>query len=201
MAGEKSVPLRDLVEDQRVCIFPMIVEVDKDIRNLPCSTSSGRSIATTDRPKLQSGVMLWILRYCRDEDTGRKAVRVCRVDAWHVEFPLVLSEPLMLYPRSYANIAHILGTSKAPKMDLSDLAKLLHDTPEEPVFAVTGDEQERKGERILIHASKKVRGYLAKGRKRQLVIPVDFKGMFHKGPETSTHVSMTQKKHFQQIIS
>ena len=156
----QSCTLLKLMHDNS---FPKIAEVDEDLRD--------------NSSKLKPGTLLWLLRPCQDEVTGKDALRAATFDASTVEFPLVLEDMLMVFHRQYHEVAKRMNQSLGPSMDVGTLAKLT--LPGFPVFAVSSDDQDREEERILIHHEREtVRGYLAKGQSGWLVIPTEFQGIF-----------------------
>ncbi|XP_072026892.1 uncharacterized protein [Amphiura filiformis] len=171
MSSKESVTLEHLLQ---YTYFPIIAEVEQDTRVLSSKSST---------KKLERGDLLWLLRYCQDEDTGNKAVRVCRFDAPNLEFPVVVGDSIKVFRRTYADIRHELGM-KGPLMNISELANLVEkesgkEVGERPVFAVSNDDHGNKNERILIHSKEKSKGYLATGKSgKHLMIPNAFNGPF-----------------------
>ena len=183
MSAKESVTLEDLLQ---YTYFPIIAEVDQDTR-----------VISSKHTKLEKGDLLWLIRYCQDEDTGKRAVRVCRFDSPNVEFPVVVGNTLKVFRRNYADIRHELSGMKGPLMNISELAKLVEKDPyrkdtgyDRPVFAVSNDDQENGNDRMLIHSKEKSKGYLAKGSKgNYLMIPNSFSRTFAE-TKTSTPVSL-----------
>ena len=161
---EESLTLLELLEVARS--FPAFVEVDQDLRNVNSVN------------KLKPGTLLWLLRRCQDEASGKDAVRAATVDASTVEFPLVLEDAIMVFHRKYYEVAKRMNQSFGPTIDIGTLANLA--LPECPVFAVSGDDQDRQESRILIHGKQRIQGYLARGQNVWLVIPGEFPGTFFK---------------------
>ena len=173
-----ALGLEDLLQ---YAYFPLIAEVVEDSRILS---------STSSQKKFQNGDLLWLLRYCQDEDTGKRAVRVCRFDAPNHLFPVVIDGSLKVCNRDYADVRNQLADMKGPLMDISELANFAKD-PERPVFAVTSDDYANKKERILIHGKEKTKGYLAKGKRGHLLIPVSFGGPFVETKPSSSPVTVS----------
>ncbi|XP_072025209.1 uncharacterized protein [Amphiura filiformis] len=160
ISSENVLLILDLLKHENT--FPLLVEVHQDLR--------------ADTKPLKSGSLLWLLRYGQDEATDKQAVRVVLSDAPSMEFPLPLDDAITVYHREYHEVANRLGDILGPSMDVSFLASIA--SFEYPVFVVCNEEQEKRGERLLIHGKEKMQGYLVKGEDCMLVIPDDYRGTF-----------------------